>query len=612
MANISTLTVSLTADTAKFDNGLKKAKKTGKGFGKAMGAAFKGVGIAAAALGVGIAALTKQSLALVDQQRKSARTLNTTQGTYAGLALAAGIAGSSVEGFAKALKRQQKSIVDANDGLMTQKRAFDRLGLSTTDLLKLPVEEQFKKITSALGDVENSTVRVAAASDIFGAKNADLINILELGAEGIDFYINKVKELGVALTDNQTRAIEESNDAVLVMKTAFTGLGNQIAARVAPTIKAAAERVESLTARVTAAIPEWAAWAAEIFGVQRELDNFTLADFDAEVAVLNEQLFEQQRQLNNFLLARKNLLAGGVEPSDGLINRINAANDRLVALGQRFKEVTLARDALLARGEVLTPESGEGGITTPGTADTRASDLIEFRLKQVTKELEANFAMFDAWEARAKKAFDATRTPAEKLEQTIIDIRKQLVENPFFSADLAQREAGAAVDTYLEELKRLEAGTDDIFENMSEFQSEAFRNMQSIMADFLFDPFEDGLKGMLKSFVDMLRRMVAELIATKILETFFSAFGGATATTTTGSSGGGGFSGFGRAIGGRVAAGDSYLTGEGGPELFTPGASGSIRPVGSLSFAPSTTIEAGGGGLDWRHCCRFLRKIIAR
>ena len=256
MANISTLTVSLVAETAKFENGLKKAQKSAGGFGAAAAKAIKGAAIAVAGLSAGIAVLVKQSLALVDQQRKTARTLGTSQAIFSGLSLAAGIAGLSTESFTKSLKRQQKSIVDASDGLMTQKRAFDRLGLSTEDLMRLPLEKQFGTITQALGNVENATLKVAIASDIYGAKNADLINILDIGADGLDRYIKKAKELGVALTDKQTKAIEESNDAVLVMKTAFTGLGNQIAARVAPIIIKAAEAVTSLTSSVTNAIPK--------------------------------------------------------------------------------------------------------------------------------------------------------------------------------------------------------------------------------------------------------------------------------------------------------------------------------------------------------------------
>ena len=292
MANISTLTVSLVADTAKFASGLKKARSQAEKFGKLAGKAFKGLGIAAGVLGGALAALTIKSLALVDQQRKTARTLGTTQAVFAGLSLAAGIAGVSTESFTKALKRQSKSIVDANDGLQTQARAFKRLNLDTQTSINLPVEDQFKAITTALGGVENATLKVAIASDIFGAKNADLINILELGEAGLDSFIAKAKELGVALTEDQTAAIEKSNDAVLVFKTSLTGLGNQLAARFAPLITAGAEALTGFVTQVTKLVPKLFAFTRGLFGIRVELSELALVDVAEEIKVVDKEILQ--------------------------------------------------------------------------------------------------------------------------------------------------------------------------------------------------------------------------------------------------------------------------------------------------------------------------------
>ena len=53
---------------------------------------------------------------------------------------------------------------------------------------------------------------------------------------------------------------------------------------------------------------------------------------------------------------------------------------------------------------------------------------------------------------------------------------------------------------------------------MSVFAEQAGRNMQDAFADFLFDPFDEGLKGMLESFGDILRRMAAEMMASQVFE----------------------------------------------------------------------------------------------
>ena len=54
---------------------------------------------------------------------------------------------------------------------------------------------------------------------------------------------------------------------------------------------------------------------------------------------------------------------------------------------------------------------------------------------------------------------------------------------------------------------------------MSEFAVQAARNMQTAFADFLFDPFQDGLQGMLLGMVNILRQMTSEALAAKIFET---------------------------------------------------------------------------------------------
>ncbi len=151
----------------------------------------------------------------------------------------------------------------------------------------------------------------------------------------------------------------------------------------------------------------------------------------------------------------------------------------------------------------------------------------------------------------------------------------------------------ADFERFREDLLDTLVGTAEDFEDFASkidaFADEAARNMQDAFADFFFDPFGEGLKGMVKGMADALRRMIANLIASDILN-FLNPQGG------------GGFFGFvksifGRQIGGPVQKGVPVRVGESGPEVFTPGASGAVRPVGDINFAPTTIIQ-GGSGLD--------------
>ena len=158
-------------------------------------------------------------------------------------------------------------------------------------------------------------------------------------------------------------------------------------------------------------------------------------------------------------------------------------------------------------------------------------------------------------------------------------------------------------DKFAEELERGGELGETIFDNVEEsvsqltvFAEEAARQMQQSFADFLFDPFKDGLKGMLAGFLNFIRRAIAEAAAATILQSLFGGFKGT-----------GGFLGaladtlITRASGGPVTAGTPYLVGERGPELFVPGSSGGIVPnnkMGGVTVSPVYNIDARGASAD--------------
>lgn len=72
--------------------------------------------------------------------------------------------------------------------------------------------------------------------------------------------------------------------------------------------------------------------------------------------------------------------------------------------------------------------------------------------------------------------------------------------------------------------------TQEVTNELSVFADEAARNMQSAFADFLFNPFDKGLDGMLRSFVDTLHRMASEALAASIFDSLI----GNTGTGQTG------------------------------------------------------------------------------
>jgi hypothetical protein len=149
-------------------------------------------------------------------------------------------------------------------------------------------------------------------------------------------------------------------------------------------------------------------------------------------------------------------------------------------------------------------------------------------------------------------------------------------------------------------------------DEMTQFAIEGARNMQDAFADFLFDPFDKGMSGMLESFGNTIKRMLANAAASQILGALFGSEFGKTgeiggvlggvlgdifkgASGASGSSGGsesaimsaiygiGNIAGSFFAEGGRPTLGKLAVVGERGPELFVPDTAGEIIPTEAMA-----------------------------
>ena len=108
------------------------------------------------------------------------------------------------------------------------------------------------------------------------------------------------------------------------------------------------------------------------------------------------------------------------------------------------------------------------------------------------------------------------------------------------------------------------------------------QGMSSAFENLFFDVFMGRLQQLqdyLTSFLESVSRAIAQMFAQQVAVGIVTGFYPASAQPGYQSPIWGGP----RAAGGPVASGRSYLVGERGPELFTPGASGAITPNGALA-----------------------------
>lgn len=223
--------------------------------------------------------------------------------------------------------------------------------------------------------------------------------------------------------------------------------------------------------------------------------------------------------------------------------QIEAIYEQIATMGLSEEE-TFAYS--LAQGELAT----QLALTGENADELRAKlEAANAGLVEVRRQMEQ--------EAAGKSVFESTRTEAERYAEELKKL-DGLLDDEAVTQDTYNRAIGDAVVQYIEagsaaedyaariaELNRLlsegtinqdayEAGVDKVEEVYAEagkeaaeaFKDEAQRNTQGIVADFLVDPFEEGIDGLIKDFDDMFKQIAAQAIAAKIAEKMFAGFDG--------------------------------------------------------------------------------------
>jgi hypothetical protein len=582
--------VALEAQTAKYQKGLEDARRRLGQFEKrnqvslkAVGKSFLAVGTAVAAAGAAITAFAKKGIDAADQSIKAARTVGLTASQYEALSFAAQQSGVSVSSLNTSIQSFVRRLGEATQGGGQAADALSRLGLNAQTLAGLPTDVAMGKVADALQGVEGTAQRAQLAYQIFGRQGIELTRMLEGGSAALEAFRAESERFGVTLTATQVKNVEDATDAQGRLSTANRGLSMQLGATLAPAFIVASNAAANFLARITESIPKIAAFASELFGIQREADRLTLKDVNAEIDIYMKRL-----QRANNLFAQTFDMPG----TDYRRSRIiEAAQEDIDELSARLEALVMRRDQLMRDGDAQE-------ISAPAEPAESMSASGRLRGVSLSESMQENIRELEDAQRRAAQVFSRTRTDvenyAEAVQSAIELLNRGLITPETFDRWVAQHAEG---------MTKIAKETEDAANQMSEFGAQAARNIQDAFADFLFDPFDGGLKGMLKGFRDMLRRMVAEAAANQILTALFGTLAGSSNSFLSGF--GKSFGGA-RAAGGPVSSGRSYLVGEKGPELFVPGMSGGIIPNGA-GQALSITIDARDPGAEGR-----IRDMVQR
>lgn len=119
--------------------------------------------------------------------------------------------------------------------------ALSQIGLTIEDLRGKNVNDAFKLIRNNLSKLEDSSLRVAIANEIFGDKlGTELQQLLSASSEEIDRLNQNIEKLGVA-TDEQAQVAGQLTDKFSDLKYALKSAKYELAEELTPTIESAVD-----------------------------------------------------------------------------------------------------------------------------------------------------------------------------------------------------------------------------------------------------------------------------------------------------------------------------------------------------------------------------------
>jgi hypothetical protein len=202
---------------------------------------------AATAFAAGAAAMVRSGLQVVDAQGKLAQSLGTTVASVQVLERAGDLAGVSMSGIEQATKDLTRRLSQASAGTGPAVAALERLGLSATALLDLPLDERVGRVNQAIQDFVPAAERAAVAGQLFGEEGSIAIARIDTGT--LRQATADVRDFGVVVSEQDADQIERTNDAISRLGLVWRGLSNQLAVAAAPALEAVADAMAVVSRR---------------------------------------------------------------------------------------------------------------------------------------------------------------------------------------------------------------------------------------------------------------------------------------------------------------------------------------------------------------------------
>lgn len=254
-ALIGALRVSLSADTAKFEDGMRRAQRqanaSATSIGKSMGLLKAGVAGFVGGLSVGLLSrVIGDALEYAGSLGEVSQQLGVTTRDLQVFRFAAGQVGVSQEQLETGLSKLTITMGKVAAGAKAPAAALNAIGISADQIKGKDTGEVFRLIADGLQKVTDRSQRAAVEVALFGKSGAMLDNMLSGGSSQINALAAAADELGIVLSDEQIQNADDTADKLEAVKTVLAAQIAGVVSKNANAILGLASALGTLTGQI--------------------------------------------------------------------------------------------------------------------------------------------------------------------------------------------------------------------------------------------------------------------------------------------------------------------------------------------------------------------------
>lgn len=567
-----TLEIQLLANMARLQKDMDQAKRTVSGTVDAMNRVLGTIGVGVSL--AGIASMIKSVVDTGDRLNDLRKITGLTVNELGGLDKQAKLNGTNLDSVARAIGVMSKNMYAGVD-------AFKLLGIATKDAdgnlrnanqVLLDVADRFSRM-------QDGAQKSALANQIFGKSGRELIPMLNEGRTAL-LAAAEAHLLNSGHTDKTAEASDRFNDILVILNGNVTATKTNFVNGLTPALNDIGNAFLKATGSASA-------FHAIGQGVGIVLKGVVIA-----VRVVHDALQSFGFAVDGIIKQFVALINLDYKKAIDIGNQYFANIDKNAQGTAEFIKTIIDGDKAISEANVSHQDMLDIQEQMPSVTD-KATESV----KRQTKAYDIEIYKLKQYEDLYKKGRDLTASVATDQERYNQKLEELDQLKPYVTIETYNR----ALEKAQKELKGTEAQTRQTTDEVSQLWVQAGRNIQSTLANSIFNIFDDGLKGMLKNTVSTLGRIGSEFLALKAAQSIGLAgmFGGA--------AGGIGGTGSPNILGSIASLGSNVLSsakgGFGLSSLLSGGTSGIFSNAGGAGTAfiggPGTALGGSGlGGLS--------------